>query len=428
MSLLRFIHAADLHLDSPFKGLKTVAPHNVANALYNATFDAFDNIIDLCISERVDALLIAGDVYDGADRSLRAQQKFIAGLERLDKAGIRSFVCHGNHDPLDGWEARLEYPPGCRRFGKDFEAEPVFEEDPARAVVHGISYQQREVTDNLVLKLGKVDHTPFSIGLLHANVGGDPNHPQYSPCTLDDLRYAGNRGIDYWALGHVHTRRVLNQHEPTVAYPGNPQGRHANEPGERGVYLVTVDHSRRVELDFRAVDTVRWARLNVDVSTAKTEQDLQNLLDQRVEKAWEEADERGVVARIALTGRAADGVRHSLRRTGYLEDLQEGVNDNWASDKPFVWCERIEDETAPPFDRNERLKGSDFVADVLRVRDESRTDEELLGRLRSDLQDLYAHWQFKKHLGGAEPAGDELADLLDEAESMAVDLLLGDDR
>ena len=110
MTLLRFVHAADLHLDSPFKGLRDAAPEGIAGEISNATFRTYDNIIDLCIRERVDALLVAGDVYDGAERSLRAQRKFIEGLERLEEQGIRSFVCHGNHDPLDGWEARLAYP------------------------------------------------------------------------------------------------------------------------------------------------------------------------------------------------------------------------------------------------------------------------------------------------------------------------------
>ena len=62
---LRFVHAADLHLDSPFTGIRATAPENVAQALYSATFDSYQNIVDLCISERVDALLVAGDIYDG---------------------------------------------------------------------------------------------------------------------------------------------------------------------------------------------------------------------------------------------------------------------------------------------------------------------------------------------------------------------------
>ena len=142
MPRLRFVHAADLHLDSPFTGLRAVAPGEVSGALRSATFEVYDRIVDLCIEERVDALLVAGDVYDGADRSLRAQLKFVDGLRRLDEAGIRSFICHGNHDPLDGWEARLDLPAGCVRFGSQVTGEPVFPSDPGRATVYGMSYPQ----------------------------------------------------------------------------------------------------------------------------------------------------------------------------------------------------------------------------------------------------------------------------------------------
>ena len=259
----RYIQAADLHLDSPFTGIRAAGPENVAKTLYSATFDTYRNIIDLCISERVDALLVAGDIYDGADRSLRAQQAFIDGLRNLDAAAIRSFVCHGNHDPLDGWEARLAYPDGCHRFGSEFAAVPIFPDEPERALIYGISYPTRDVHDNLVSQLGEVDESAFTIGLLHANVGGNTDHALYAPCSLDDLAQSG---IDYWALGHVHTRQVLRERAPTVVYPGNSQGRHPNETGARGVYLVEVDDTGSISLDFRPTDTVRWERVNIDIS------------------------------------------------------------------------------------------------------------------------------------------------------------------
>ena len=196
---LRFIHAADLHLDSPFTGIRAAAPDNVGTALYSATFDSYRNIIDLCISEQVDALLVAGDIYDGADRSLRAQRAFIDGLRSLDAAGIRSFVCHGNHDPLDGWEARLAYPDGCHRFGPDFEAVPLFPDEPERALIYGISYPTRDIYENLVARLGPVDESGFAIGLLHANVGGNTDHALYAPCSLDDLAESGST-TGRWAM------------------------------------------------------------------------------------------------------------------------------------------------------------------------------------------------------------------------------------
>ena len=422
MPRLRFVHAADLHLDSPFVGIKAIAPDNVADALQDATFGAYENIINLCIDERVHALLVAGDVYDSADRSLRAQLKFVEGLKRLDDAGIRSFVCHGNHDPLDGWEARLDYPPGCMRFDTKAESVPVFEDDPERAVVHGISYPTRDVYDNLALRLGKGDPEAFSIGLMHANVGSDANHANYSPCCLEDL--AGS-GMGYWALGHVHTRQVLSERSPTVVYPGNPQGRHPNEPGARGVYLVEVDEGNDLHLDFRVVDVVRWDQSVLDISRIDTEQDLIDALHQSMDDALKGADGRSIVLRITLAGR---GVMHaSLRKPAFIQGLMADVNGEWAGRSPFAWCERIEDETAAPFNREERIAGSDFLAEVLKTVDLAKDKAELQDRLRKGLTDLYEHRRYRSHLSDHAPGDDDLVLLIDEAEAIVVDLLAGDD-
>lgn len=422
MTRIRFVHAADLHLDSPFVGIKAVAPDNVARALHEATFTAYENIIKLCIDEQVDALLIAGDVYDSADRSLRAQLKFVEGLKRLDEAGIRSFVCHGNHDPLDGWEARLDYPPGCTRFGAEFEAVPVFEDDPQRAIVHGISYPTRDVYENLVPRLGRVEQNTFSIGLMHANVDANADHAAYAPCSLADLVFSG---ISYWALGHVHTRQVLSDRSPTVVYPGNSQGRHPNEAGARGVYLVEVDDDGAVNLDFRTVDTVRWERPVLDISDMETEQDLRDGLHQSMENTLAEANGRSVVLRITLTGRS--GLHGALRRPNFVQDLIDDLTQEWAERSPFAWCERIEDETAPPFNREERVGGSDFLAEVLKTADRAKEDPEMLARMRGGLDDLYRHRRYRKHLSEDAPEDDDIAALIDEAEAIVVDLLAGGD-
>ncbi|MDE2999686.1 MAG: DNA repair exonuclease [Gemmatimonadota bacterium] len=418
MPRLRFVHTADLHLDSPFVGIRAVAPDNVASALQDATFRAYENIIDLCIDERVNALLVAGDVYDSADRSLRAQLKFVEGLKRLDEADIRSFVCHGNHDPLDGWEARLEYPHSCTRFGREAESVPVFEDDPRRGVVNGISYATGEVSDNLAQRLGKGDHETFSIGLLHANVGDDATHGNYAPCSLEDLERSE---MDYWALGHVHTRRVLSERSPAVVYPGNPQGRHPNEPGARGVYLVEVDDDGDVHLDFRAVDTVRWERTVMDISRVDGEQELIDGVHQRIEEVLNGAAGMSVVLRVALLGRG--GLHGSLRQPGLLEHVMEVVNDEWARRTQFAWCERIEDETSAPFNREERMAGSDFLAEVLKTADRAKEDADLPARLQDGLSDLYQHRLYRRHLSDHVPTGDDLSTIIDEAEAILVNLL-----
>ena len=413
----RFIHAADLHLDSPFTGIRAAAPENVAKALYSATFDAYRNIIDLCIAEQVDALLVAGDIYDGADRSLRAQRAFIEGLQRLDATGIRSFVCHGNHDPLDGWEAQLSYPYGCHRFGADFEAVPVFPDEPERALVYGISYPTRDVYENLVQRLGEVDSSAFTIGLLHANVGTNTGHAAYAPCSLDDLVRSG---IDYWALGHVHTRQVLHEPAPTVVYPGNSQGRHPNESGARGVYLVEVDAAGAVSLQFHATDTVRWERASIDISGMETEQDLLNELDDAVQNLQDGAQGRSVVTRITLNGRGQ--LNQSLRRPNAVVDILEVVNEEWAGQQPFVWCERIEDETGAAIDREALRAGEDFLAEVLRTADLLK---ESPASFRDGLADLYEHARHRRYLDAF--TDEEIATLLDEAENMAVGLLVEED-
>ena len=422
MARVRFVHAADLHLDSPFKGLRAVAPDNVANALYGATFKAYENIIELCISERVDALLVAGDVYDGADRSLRAQRKFVEGMERLHSAGIRSFVCHGNHDPLDGWEARLAYPQSCTRFGAEFKAVPVFDDDLARAVVHGVSYPTRDVTESLIPGLNSVDADTFSIGLMHANVDNNPDHDRYAPCTLNDLVQSD---VNYWALGHVHTRKVLSEREPTVVYPGNPQGRHLDEPGPRGVYLVNVEDGGNISLDFRSMDTIRWERCTVDIGAFETEQEVLDTLHDEMQSLLDAAEGRPVIAGITLSGRGE--VNQFLRQPNAASDLVEEINDVWASRSPFVWCARIEDASAPAFDRDARLAGSDFLAEVLRAAAQGKTDPELLERLRSGLSDLHQHHRYRRYVSDAAPSQEELASLIDEAESMTVNLLTEDD-
>ena len=415
---IRFAHAADLHLDSPFKGLRAAAPSQVADALYAATFKAWDNIVELCIAEKVDALLVAGDIYDGADRSLRAQLKFVEGLRKLDEAGVRSFVCHGNHDPLDGWEARLDYPPSCKRFGPEWESSPVFQDDPGRAVVCGVSYPTRQVTENLTLHIPQVEPGPFSIGLLHANVGGNPEHEPYAPCSLSDLEASG---IDYWALGHVHRRQVLRQQGPAVAYPGNPQGRQPNESGARGLYLVEVEDGGSIRMEFRPVDLVRWETLSVNISNFETDQALLDGLGDRLGNLLDSAGGRSLVVRIQLEGRGE--LHRSLRRPNAIDHLLEELNEEWAAQTPFAWCERVEDQSTLPFDRETRRQGTDFLAEVLRGVDQAKGDAELLDRLGSGLDDLYQHHRFRRQLSECAPGPEQLAELLDEAEAMVVDLL-----
>jgi len=385
--------------------------------LQQATFQTYMNIIQLCMDEKVDALLVAGDIYDGADRSLQAQLRFYQGLGQLNDAGIASFVCHGNHDPLNGWLAQLKRPPLSWQFRETVEAVPLDPGAPERAIIYGFSYPRRDVTNNIARTFRHDPERGFAIGLLHANVGGDTDHANYAPCTIDDLTATD---INYWALGHIHKHRVLQQQEPTVVYPGNPQGRHPNETGERGVYYVEVDDNGQVTLQFRPVDVVRWEAVTLDISDMDSDQDLVDVPTQRLEDTLVAA-ERSVLCRVRLIGRGP--LRSTLQRDGYLESLRIALNSTGVQRLPFFWCERVVDATLAPLDREARRQAGDFLGTVLRSIDGLRENPDGLSDLRKTLDDLFRSTRFRKYF----PEGyndAELLNLLRDAEEYIVTALV----
>jgi DNA repair exonuclease SbcCD nuclease subunit len=421
--MFRFVHAADLHLDSPFRGLVDLAPH-IASVLQQATFDAYDAIIDLCVERDVDALLVAGDVFDSADRSLKAQLRFVDGLQRLSDAGIRAFICHGNHDPLDGWEATIPFPDNVHRFGAEVECVALDPGDPSSPIVCGVSYPTREVRQSLLPLFPAREPGRFTVGLMHANVGAETGHESYAPCSLQDLEATA---YDYWALGHVHTRQVLREGSRTIVYPGNPQGRHPNERGARGVYLAEASDGQSVALEFIPVDTVRWERIEFSIDEVEGDGSLLNSLEQAVEDAVGDADGRHLVYRLQLIGRGP--LHDSLTRLAYIEDLRDQLNTPWVSRHPFAFCGRIDDVTTSPMDRDELLRGQDFIGDFLRLVDEARADETVMAELQRELVPLYQHARAGRYLREELPSLDEIRTLLAGAEDLALsELLDGDQR
>jgi len=411
-----FVHTADLHLDSPFVGLATVSPE-LARLLRNATFQAFDRVVDLAIEERARFLLVAGDVYDGADRSLRAQLRFRDSLARAADHGIASYVAHGNHDPLSGWEADLTMPGLVHRFGgKEAEAVEVREGGETLARLYGISHAVRELKDNLADRFPRVASGPFAIGVLHANVGGNPDHDNYAPCTPADLLAVG---LDYWALGHVHTRQVLKERAPAIVYPGNPQGLNWREQGARGCYLVRVDDGGEVHLTFAATDVVRWWRRQVDIRELNTHDTLLEALQTLREEVRRDSEPRGALLQIRLTGR---GAAHRLcRREGIIRDLLQALQDGEADRSDFVWVDRLEDATRPPVDTAQRRTFRDFLGDFLKAAAELRTGPDPAAALRRILAEQPAFKVVAEEI--AELTDDKLLVLLDDAETQGLDLL-----
>ncbi|MCP4270127.1 MAG: DNA repair exonuclease, partial [Candidatus Brocadiaceae bacterium] len=216
----KFIHCADLHLDSPFQGLTTKEP-SLANRFKHVTNDSFVKIIDLCLSEKVDFLTIGGDTFDGSDRSLCAQILLRDQFERLCKASIAVVIVAGNHDPLSDWLTEIQFPDNVHLLeGDKVETFPIEKDGRVVAFIYGISYKVSNVTENLSLKFQSDEKDTFSIGMLHANVGSRKEHAVYAPCTINDLK-TGNMNI--WLLGHIHAPEVICK-KPLMLYPGNIQG------------------------------------------------------------------------------------------------------------------------------------------------------------------------------------------------------------
>src|SRR5215467_5072234 len=205
MEALRFVHAADLHLDSPSRGIGN-ASASLKEQLQAATLGAFRRVVDHTIESQSDFLIIAGDIYDSKDRNLRALVSFRREMERLAERNIPVFIVHGNHDPLNGWGSGFQLPPNVITFGGNIDTEPFIRRGREAAQITGVSYMKERVTDNLASSFKLAEGSPYSIAVLHANVGHQSGHADYAPATVGELASAG---FNYWALGHVHTRSVL---------------------------------------------------------------------------------------------------------------------------------------------------------------------------------------------------------------------------
>jgi DNA repair exonuclease SbcCD nuclease subunit len=426
----RFLHAGDLHLDSPILGLATVAPREVLDVLRAATTDAWRSIVRAAIDESVDFVLIAGDVFEVGTPTLLGQTRFRDGLAELAAHGIRSYVVHGNHDPMDGkaWTASLEFPDLAHRFGTAAGEAMLFERDgQAVARIHGRSYPTAAVSENYAIGFRPSADGVFDIGLLHTNVGDNPKHGNYAPCSVEDLRAAG---MDYWALGHIHQPSVVLA-DPPALYSGIPQGRDPGELGERGCWVVEVDDARRVTHRFVATDHVRWSPLTVDIGDMDTDDALRAACREAIEGAIAEAPGRSLIVRLRLAGR---GLLHrTLLRTGYIDDLRTLLNEERSLTVPFAWVESITDDTVAEIDVEARRSAQDFVGDFLRTVAEARRSE------RTTDPEAHEHWQrllretvaplYEQAPRGrrylASPTDADLAgSLLDEAESIGLDLLV----
>lgn len=359
------MHAADLHLDTQPSGLHGY-PAEVGEVLRDASLRAFDNLIDEALQRKVAFCVFAGDVYDGAGRGARAELAFRRGLVRLAEAGIRSFVVHGNHDPVDeGWSTISQWPDAATVFGTGTPQTVTFGVDGATVAVHGISYATRHTEDNLAARFVRHPGADVQIGVLHTNVGDVPGHGNYAPCSIGDL---ASVGLDYWALGHVHDRRVLAGPDPWVVYPGNTQGRHAgaSERGRKGAVVVTVGDDAGVgEPEFVALDVLRFVSLELHIDDLADPGELTDELSRRCTQLRADHDGRALVVRTALRG--SGRLHDRLADPAVRADILDALRAEWLGRTPVVWWDAFEDLTTGAVDIGELAGRDDFTGNTVRA-------------------------------------------------------------
>lgn len=360
----RFLHAADLHIDSPLRGLSRYAGAPVER-LRNATRRALENLVDLALAERVHFVLLAGDLYDRDWPDFHTGLFFRAQMVRLGRAHIQVFFVQGNHDAQGTITRELVLPDNVKKFSSR-SAETVHLADLGVAI-HGQSFPQREVPEDLVPHYPVAVPGQFNIGLLHTSLtAGGGIHETYAPTTVATLK---TKGYDYWALGHVHTRAVVCE-SPRVVFPGNLQGRHANETGAKGCELVTVINGQ-METRFVPLDVVRWHQLSVPLDGIDNLAQASQAITAALTQATVGAGDRLHALRIHLTGRTALHTTEA-EQPGTLEAAVHASAQDVAGAE--LWIEQVQLQLSSPVDRAALARGDDAVAELLRLVDELAAD------------------------------------------------------
>lgn len=347
----RFIHTADIHLDSPLRSLAMRNPA-LAELVGDASRQAFVSIVDLCLAEGVDALVIAGDLYDGDQTSMKTARFLASQMTRLHQGGIRVFKIRGNHDAMSRISKQLVFPDTVTIFGG--RPQPVLQTAGGLDVMfHGLSFASPKAPESLLAKYSAAREGTVNVGIMHTSLAGSPGHDVYAPCSVADLH---SHGFDFWALGHIHVRKV-HPGASTVVMPGMPQGRDINEAGEKSVTLVTIRDDRSVEIEERPTSVAQFERVNVDVTGTMEGPEVIGRIRSALEGIRASVRSRHVVVRLGLSG--ATPLSWALIRD---RDLLLAEAEQVAEQAGDTWVEKLELDLSPP--RTETLDIADPIFEL----------------------------------------------------------------
>lgn len=374
--MVKFIHTADIHLDSPLKGLE-IHEDAPVEAIRGATRRAFENLISLAIEEDVDFVLIAGDLYDGDWRDYNTGLFFVRQMGKLDAAGIKVFIVSGNHDAASQITRAMPLPDNVTVFSA--KKPQSVKLDELGVIIHGQSYSSRAMSENLGLNYPRQEPGFFNIGLLHTSLTGREGHDVYAPCTIDELK---SRGYDYWALGHVHQREVVST-DPLIVFSGNIQGRHIKETGAKGVTLVRVEDGRIVEVEAVELDVLRWSICQVDLSACATREAVYEQVRSTMEKELDLAAGKTLALRLQLVGSCPLHAELHVRSSQWTEEFRGiaiGLGD--------VWLEKVKFRTKRDISLEEIVGEDSALSDLLQAIEGFEFGEGALTSLVPELANL----------------------------------------
>lgn len=402
---ITFIHAADLHLDSPFKGLSHTPAH-IFHEIKESTFLALDRLVEAAISKQVDFILISGDLFDNEKQSLKAQIRLKKAFERLEKQAINVYLSYGNHDYINGNIHKVTYPKNVYIFPDDVVRSFLFEKDGVPfASITGFSYVNRGVDVNKTSEYSiQYPEAAFHIAMLHGSLQGNTEHDTYAPFQLSEL---ANHDFDYWALGHIHKRAVLKE-DPPIIYPGNTQGRNRKETGEKGCYYVKLSKTN-IEHSFIPLQAILFTPLTVDVSSCNKVFQLESIIQSSLEKQLEKSPQL-----IDLHLFAEHDALRTWHSSGELEEIIEIVNDTIINNNPWMQIFRISIEIKKEITDYEANYGEHFLAELA-----DRFDGAVI---QDYLQELYQHKQARKYL--ETPSQEEEQEIIKEARERLFDELV----
>ncbi len=422
--MFKFIHAADIHLDSAREGVQRDFEGPVTE-IQQAPRRAFENLVRLAIDEEVAFVVIAGDLYDGNWPDFHTGLFFLEQAARLNRAGIRVFFVAGNHDAANVMTRTLMLPGGD--MIKMFDAtspETVVLED-LQVAIHGQSFRNRAVTDDLAQRLPPATNGMFNIGLLHTSATfAAGEHDCYAPCSIETML---SKGYDYWALGHIHKRQDLRRSddEPPMMFPGNLQGRHIRETGPKGCLLVTVDESHKVDVQFCPVDVLRWQRSRVNVEGIETPQEIIQSVTEHLTELLGESEHRCLAVRVELEG-ACPAHRQLVAEPNRWNAEIQAAALQLGSDR--VWIERVVRNTSRPVTGSEQESLEGPVAELCEFIQEMRDDEKSLEMLAEVLQPLRSKLPTELTEGELSLGLDDprcLQELLDDAQQVLIERIHG---